>query len=211
MKLVLGAGQTRYEGWKHLDIQDGSGIDYLCDLNECKNIRLPIQDNTVEVMRMEHTFEHISNQLDLMFELWRIAQNNCPLWVTTPYGWSEDAWVDPTHVRPIFMRNYQYFSQPKYYGFDYGYRGDWRAEHFFYIFKSNEELKKIGAMISPSFDIDQYLRVNSHLISEIACLLVAIKPKRPARRELMTFPKQHLVSSPYSLETFMRDRHKYHF
>jgi hypothetical protein len=45
-----------------------------------------------------------------------------------PYGSSDDAWEDPTHVRPYFLNSWMYFAQPTYYRADYGYRGDWQPE-----------------------------------------------------------------------------------
>ncbi len=63
-----------------------------------------------------------------MQELHRIATPNAAVTFNVPYGSSDDAFEDPTHVRPMFMNSFLYFSQPAYWRADYGYRGDWQTE-----------------------------------------------------------------------------------
>ena len=63
-----------------------------------------------------------------MQELHRIARPGAKAAFHLPYGSSDDASEDPTHVRLYFLNSFGYFSQPFYWRADYGYRGDWEVE-----------------------------------------------------------------------------------
>ena len=81
--------------------------------------RLPFEDNSATHILMSHVLEHIQNPLPMMEELYRVAKPGCLMVIACPYGSSDDAWEDPTHVRPIFASSTLYFSQPAYWKADY--------------------------------------------------------------------------------------------
>ena len=200
MKLNLGAGTSRDKDWKTLDLRPSLGLDYVSDLNLCDIKRLPIDDNSCSHIRMEHTIEHISNLLPLFDELYRIAKPDCSLWITCPYGYSEDAWADPTHVRPIIYRTFIYFSQPKYYTFDYAYQGDWQALTFYYILHNQDCIKQIEPKIisKQEYMIHKVFRENAEIVSEIGCHLQAIKPARKREKSLLKAAKVSICCQPFN-------------
>ena len=65
----------------------------------------------------------------MMQELFRIAQPDGKMIIRVPYGSSDDAYEDPTHIRQYFIGSFGYYSQPYYWRADYGYRGDWQAKN----------------------------------------------------------------------------------
>jgi hypothetical protein len=125
-----------------------------------------------------------------MQELHRIAKPDALAIVRTPYGSSDDAWEDPTHVRAYFIGSFGYFSQPYYWRADYGYRGDWQPERIF--------LWVPGAAVR-GLTVDQILeRVHRerNLVVEMQAELRAVKPIRPHSRELQQAPLVHVEIAP---------------
>jgi hypothetical protein len=99
-----------------------------------------------------------------------------------PYGSSDDAFEDPTHVRQLFINSFQYFSQPIYSQADYGYRGDWQAEKIILIVDATKHEGETAEEIM--FQVQNFRNVVKEMIAE----LIAIKPIREAKRELLLQP-----------------------
>lgn len=178
LRLNVGSGRDLMDGWINIDHPLVSGVDVQFDLETCGSARLPFDDNTVSEIRLFHVIEHIHHVLPLMEELYRVAQPGCQCTVRVPHGSSDDAWTDPTHVRPYFPGSFDYFSQPFYWRADYGYRGDWQAQHIYLLIKN----KKFGHL-----DGKQLLHAVAHdrnMVQEIVVKMEAIKPIRPQSKEL---------------------------
>ena len=175
--LHLGGGNEYIPGWVNMDIS-GRKLDLNFDLNNCKSEKIPFDDNTVDGFYMSHVFEHISDTLSLMSELYRIGKNGAKLFIRLPHGSSNDAWEDPTHVRAYFECSFVYFSQPAYSRADYGYTADWQVKKI-YLIVGNELLK---------YDIQEIhnlLRSNRNIVNEMLVELEVIKPARPRSLELL--------------------------
>lgn len=175
MKLNIGCGNDRREGFLGVDIVPGAAVDMVCNL---ELDTLPLEDNSVEEFLLSHVLEHISDPLTMMGELYRVAKPFAKMVVRCPYGSSDDAWEDPTHVRPIFHGTFSTFQQPYYWRADYLYRGDWKPV-------------KVQLFLSPHgpsvYDPNAALRViqtQRNMVREIVAELVAIKPAREPKREL---------------------------
>lgn len=127
MKLHLGSGRTRRDGWTNVDCVQVPGVtDLVCDLDGAELAKL-LDESSVTESFGAHLLEHLSRPLDFMAALWHVTAPGGTATFEVPYGSSDDAWEDPTHVRPYFLNSWAYFSQPGYHRADYGYRGDWRA------------------------------------------------------------------------------------
>src|SRR5215831_340537 len=125
-RLNVGCGRHIIPGWINLDSQPFPGIDVIVDLERCAEVPLPIDDNSIDEFLLSHLIEHIRAPLPLMQELHRVARPEAKAIIRVPYGSSDDAWEDQTHVRAYFLQSFGYFSQPYYWRADYGYRGDWQ-------------------------------------------------------------------------------------
>lgn len=183
MRLHLGAGKNPMDGWVNLDQRALPGIDVVFDLDKCATERLPFDDNTVEVIFGNHVIEHIHNTLPLMQELHRVAVPDAECLFKLPFGASDDAWENPTHVRPYFLASFNYFSQPFFFREDYGYTGDWNPE-------------KIGLVVHEAFaknrtpeEMLQVVCTERNVVQEMHAWLKAVKPIREAKRELQTRPE----------------------
>jgi hypothetical protein len=113
-----------------------------------------------------------------MQELHRIARPGCKATFITPYGSSDDAFEDPTHVRQYFLQSYGYFSQPYYWRADYGYRGDWETERLTLRVPADRYRgRDRQAILSDVMSL-------RNVVQEMVAELVAVKPRREPLREL---------------------------
>lgn len=183
IKLNVGCGRDIIPGWKNLDSFPLAGVDIVFDLETCATQSIPLDENSADEILLSHLIEHIKNILPMMQELYRIAQPDAKMIIRVPYGSSDDAFEDPTHIRQCFIGTFRYFSQPFYWKADYGYRGDWQA-------------KRITLYIQKRFvtgkDVNQIMELVMHqrnIVTEMAVELQCIKPIRLPQKELQENPE----------------------
>lgn len=189
-KLHLGCGRTILDGWINLDLMPMEGVDIIADLNQCKEKPLPFEDNSVDEFFASHVLEHIQQLLELMEELHRIAKPNAIMVCHVPYGSSDDAFEDPTHIQKFFLNSFSYFSQPIYWRADYGYKGDWLIEKISLVVDGKTYKNKNAEEIL--YDVHKY----RNIVIEMIVKLKAIKPIREANRDLLiNFPIEIQLTS----------------
>lgn len=176
MKLNIGCGHDKREGYINLDKEPGVG-DFTFDLNTIPFKELPWDDNTFEEIYASHIIEHLSHPLDIFEELWRVAKPDCKLIVRVPYGSSDNAWEDPTHVRPYFLQSFAYFSQCAYGKADYGYLGDWQMTDRKLVIGDRFSVDEWATRLPDLLEIVTY---NRNIVEEFICEMVAVKPRRAA-------------------------------
>ncbi len=181
-RLNLGCGKNILQGWINLDIVANNGVDVIADLDNCKNTDLPFQDNEIDEFLASHLIEHLHNPLPFMEEIHRIAKPNAKATFKVPYGSSDDAFEDPTHVKQYFLNSFSYFSQPFYWFADYGYRGDWLIEKIILLVDANTHYGKNAEQIL--FEVNTFRNIVKEMIVELR----AIKPIRESKRELIVQP-----------------------
>ena len=182
-KLHLGCGRMILDGWINLDIMDLPGVDITADLDDCRKNPLPFCENSIDEILCSHTIEHLQNTLDFMQELHRIAKPDASAVFLVPYGSSDDAFEDPTHVRPYYLHSFEYFAQPCYWRADYGYRGDWQVEKIDLLMDAKTcEGKETCSIL---YEINR-LR---NTVLEMTVLLRAVKPIREPQKEYQSTPK----------------------
>ena len=176
MKLNLGCGRNPIDGYVNLDRQQLPGVDVVHDL---ERLPLPFLPDTFDEILGVDLIEHITDALGLMGELWRIAKPDATCTFLLPYGSSDDAWEDPTHVRPYFLNSWSYFSQPFYYRASYGYRGDWQPETV-----------QLDVTCSGSLDeIHSQVMMFRNVVQRQIVQLRAVKPARPCEQSLIMPPQ----------------------
>lgn len=187
VRLHLGCGRTILQGWTNVDQVQLPGVDVVADLNDCRKTPLPFQDDSVETFFMSHVIEHIPDTLALMQELHRISKAGATLVARVPYGSSDDAWEDQTHVRSFFIQSWGYFSQPFYWRSDPGYRGDWRAELLELIVD-----KDANAGLEPQAILKKVF-AERNAVKEMVATLRCVKPIREPKKELQVMPRISFV------------------
>ncbi len=182
-RLNVGCGRNTLPGWINLDRAKLPGVDVVADLEKCASTPLPLESNSIDEFLLSHVIEHIHASLDLMQELYRVAKPNAKATIHVPFGGSDDAWEDPTHVRAYFINSFGYFSQPFYWRADYGYRGDWQPDRI--VFLVEERLHK-GMALQAILD---KIYTQRNVVREMIAELTAIKPARQPVRELQVIPR----------------------
>jgi SAM-dependent methyltransferase len=182
-RLNLGCGRNAIAGWVNVDSMKLPGVDIVADLDRCAETKLPFEAESTDEFLLSHVIEHLRAPLPLMQELWRIAKPGAKLIIHTPYGHSDDAWTDPTHVRPYFISSFGYFSQPVYWRADYGYRGDWQPEHV--VLKVN----RVGNEGKTVDQVMEKIMTLRNVVREMTAELSAVKPMRAPDAALRRPPR----------------------
>lgn len=109
IRINLGSGFKRIEGFVNVDADPNVEPDYLLDL---ETGRLPFEDNTVAEVLCSHVMEHIgAGFIPLMKEIYRVCQPNGIVHIIVPHHRSDIFFGDPTHVRPITPEMMKLFSK----------------------------------------------------------------------------------------------------
>ena len=109
MKINLGSGYKRIDGFLNIDDDPLVEPDFLCNVEKDK---LPFEDNSVEEIRAHHILEHIgAGFIPLMQELYRVAKHGCILDIVVPHHFHDNFYSDPTHCRPITVGGMYMFCQ----------------------------------------------------------------------------------------------------
>ncbi len=116
LKLDLGCGQHKREGYIGVDIADGEGVDIVHDLRQYP---WPWKDRSVAAIHTSHYVEHIPMDLPddrdglcaFMDECWRVLRKGGKLEIIHPYLKSVRAFQDPTHRRFIPAETWTYFDR----------------------------------------------------------------------------------------------------
>jgi SAM-dependent methyltransferase len=185
VKLNIGCGRNILKDWINVDSVELPGVDIVANLETCGDHDRPlftnIADNTVDEILCSHVLEHIRNILPLMQELWRVAKPGAFMTVRVPYGSSDDAWEDPTHVRAFYLQSFGYFSQPYYWRASYNFRGDFQPEKIVLI-------PQVARWATASHFF-QAVNERRNVVAEMVATLRAVKPARQPLRELQHLPE----------------------
>jgi SAM-dependent methyltransferase len=99
VKLDLGAGKNKKEGFLGVDILDFEGVDVVTNLG---NDPWPWEDNSVDEVHCSHMLEHLVAKQRIHFanELHRVLKPGCKAAIITPHFASVRAYGDLTHQWP---------------------------------------------------------------------------------------------------------------
>ena len=175
LRLNLGCGRDIRGGWVNIDCAPMPGVDHVADFDG--KPALPFDDDSVAYSEGSHVIEHLRDPLPFMEELWRVTKPGGTALFRCPYGSTDDADEDPTHVRRMFQRSWDYFAQPAYWRADYGYRGDWQPE-------------RVTLTLFPEFagfggaELASMIRLQRNVVAEMAAELRCVKPRRDPEQRL---------------------------
>lgn len=109
IKINIGGGLKRYDGFVNLDMDPLSNPDHIVNL---ETDILPFEESTVGEVKAHHVLEHIGTGFfHLMKELYRVCENGAIIDIQVPHHRSEIWYGDPTHVRFITVENLRLFSK----------------------------------------------------------------------------------------------------
>jgi hypothetical protein len=117
MRLYLGAGLKRLDGYLHVDISACEGIDVVHDLDQ---IPWPWEENSIQAIVAEDVVEHLEiNLIEFCEEAWRVLAPGGELFVRTPHHLGDSSWIDPTHRWHLNEQSFQYLDPETYWGQTY--------------------------------------------------------------------------------------------
>ena len=140
MKLNLGCGLNKMDGFVNIDKSPACEPDRVMDLEE---LPWPFDGDSVSEVALVHVLEHLGENtgtfLGIMKELYRVCRPGARITIAVPHPRHDNFLGDPTHVRPILPETLQLFSRAK-----------------------NEEWRGMGA---PNTPLAFYLEVDFELTS----------------------------------------------
>jgi SAM-dependent methyltransferase len=94
VRLHLGCGEVRYDGYVGVDIREDVHPDVVADLRTI----WPWPDSSVDEVVAEDVFEHLPDKLHSLRELYRVLRPNGRALIQVPDATTGAAFGDPTHV-----------------------------------------------------------------------------------------------------------------
>jgi SAM-dependent methyltransferase len=90
IRLDLGCGSAKREGFIGLDNVPAPGVDHVLDL---ATDRLPFDDRTVDEIFSAHFLEHIAVPNNVFSEIGRVCRDGAKIEIWTPYAFSNEAFA----------------------------------------------------------------------------------------------------------------------
>jgi hypothetical protein len=104
----VGCGTRKAEpGAIGIDVSPRSGAEIVWDLDD---FPWPLETGTFERVHMSHILEHVRDAGRTMAEVHRVSRSGADVFITTPHFSSHNSYTDPTHVRHMASRSFQYFT-----------------------------------------------------------------------------------------------------
>jgi SAM-dependent methyltransferase len=106
MKLNLGCGNKKKEGFIHVDRYACDAAEVICDIAQ----GLPFADDSIEEVWLDNVIEHILDIPTLMREIVRVSKNGAKVSVITPHFTSAASWRDPSHFHHLSYFSMDHFQ-----------------------------------------------------------------------------------------------------
>jgi SAM-dependent methyltransferase len=108
--LHIGPGKKSLKGAITIDILSLPGVDIVHDLD---TFPWPANDGEYDLIFAHNVFEHLSDQVRVMEEMWRILKPKGRIVITVPYFRCVDAFTDSTHKHFFTSGSLDYYIQSK--------------------------------------------------------------------------------------------------
>jgi SAM-dependent methyltransferase len=108
VKLNVGCGNNKIEGYIGVDKYECDAAEYICDI---ENNKLPFDDNTVTDIILDNVIEHFYDIPKVMNELIRVSKKGAIIKIITPHFSSLKSWIDPTHFHHLSYFSFDYYER----------------------------------------------------------------------------------------------------
>lgn len=107
MKLDIGCGINKKEGFTGVDVLNLPGVDIVADLKA----RWPFEDASVDEINCSHFLEHFTapERCHMVNEMYRVLKPGAKVTAVTPHWASMRAYGDPTHQWPPISEFWFYY------------------------------------------------------------------------------------------------------
>jgi predicted SAM-dependent methyltransferase len=180
MKINIGAGDRKVEGFVSCDYDSLSNPDYVFDLEKDK---FPFEDNSVEAVIAHHVLEHLGEgYFHCLQEIYRVCKHEAMIDILVPHHRNDEFFDDPTHRRPITVGGLRLFSkrynelarEQKVYASrlaDY-FNVNFEVVTWDYIPRDEYRKEFEG---KPKEEVEKYLKQHNNIIDQVWVKLVVIK------------------------------------
>ena len=114
MKLNLGCGMNKLEGWRNVDSAAACAPDEIWNLEQTP---WPWQNSSADEMLFNHSLEHMGRDPDVFLaivrEIYRVARPGALITINVPHPRHDNFLNDPTHVRAITPEMLTMFDRAK--------------------------------------------------------------------------------------------------
>jgi ubiquinone/menaquinone biosynthesis C-methylase UbiE len=109
LRLDLGCGPSKKEGFYGVDSRKFPGVDLVFDLTK----KWPWKDGSVDEVHCSHMVEHLTwpQRVHFFNEMWRVMKADAKATVITPHWASNRFYGDPTHQAPFSEFAYFYLNR----------------------------------------------------------------------------------------------------
>ena len=104
--LDVGCGNAKTPGAIGIDSNPGTQADILHDLNV---FPWPIENDVYDRIVCSHIVEHVADMVKFMEEVHRVGKSGARVEIVTPHFSNRFSFTDPTHVRHLSVRSFDYF------------------------------------------------------------------------------------------------------
>lgn len=189
MKLNLGCGMRKKDGWVNVDKFAACEPDQILDLEA---LPWPWADSSVGEVALIHVLEHVGQQVDtylgIVKELWRVCRDGARIEIQVPHFRHDNFVIDPTHVRPIHPESFLHFSRRR--NLEWQRAGSPATPLALYLgvdfeFKSArydlapEWVERLRQGMSQA-EVSQAVRTFSNVVMDCEIILEVVKAPRPA-------------------------------
>ena len=110
LRVNLGCGVRRIEGWINVDREPQTGPDMQFDIGQGP---WPLDDNSVIEANASHVLEHLGSESFRRFfqELYRVSRDGAVVRIRVSSPTHDWYWTDPEHVRPVLPETIQMLNK----------------------------------------------------------------------------------------------------
>ncbi len=122
MKIYLGCGKDKKEGFIGVDAYPFKGVDVVADLTK----GLPFGDSSADYIYTQDFMEHLppESKVPVINEIWRVLENGGRMEHFIPNAGSRNDFGSPTHLSHWNLQQFEHFDIESYrYDVDHEYEG----------------------------------------------------------------------------------------
>lgn len=186
LRLNLGCGNSKREGWVNLDRETACEPDMVLDLEKTP---WPFDESSVDEILMDNVLEHLGQTpdvyLSVISEIYRVCRHKAKVKVFVPHPRHDHFIADPTHVRPVTYEGLALFNKEE--------NLEWREKGYsntplgLYL-DVDIRIASVDYQLDPYWgdkikkgeitveQIPEYSRIYCNVIKEIEFVLEVIKP-----------------------------------
>jgi SAM-dependent methyltransferase len=105
-RLNLGCGEDIREGYVNVDYINSEGVNRVVNLDK---FPYPFKNNSFKEIVMHDIFEHLSDPINVLEEIFRISKNHAIIKIRVPHFSSGNTWSDLTHKRAFSIFCFGHF------------------------------------------------------------------------------------------------------